>query len=70
MSRGLLLGSRYMDWNADDLGDRVLLVGRNCSRSASAKEMGIEMANCIYFTNEYKCEFVNEWEEPCDPSIY
>ncbi|XP_065864054.1 F-box protein At2g17036-like isoform X1 [Euphorbia lathyris] len=48
--------------SVDDLGDRVLFVGHKCSRSASAKEMGVEMGNCIFFTNEYPCvQGQNEW---------
>ncbi|KAJ0092751.1 hypothetical protein Patl1_24788 [Pistacia atlantica] len=48
----------------DSLGDYVLFVSRNCSRSILAKELGLGMANCIYFTYEYDEPLMNEWEFP------
>ncbi|KAJ0034876.1 hypothetical protein Pint_24249 [Pistacia integerrima] len=48
----------------DSLGDYVLFVSRNCSRSILAKELGLGMANCIYFTYEYDEPMMNEWEFP------
>ncbi|KAK2635428.1 hypothetical protein Ddye_030220 [Dipteronia dyeriana] len=35
----------------DSLGDCVIFVGTNCSRCYSAKELGCDIGNCIYFTN-------------------
>ncbi|KAJ0034881.1 hypothetical protein Pint_24244 [Pistacia integerrima] len=48
----------------DSLGDYVLFVSRNCSRSILAKELGLGMANCIYFTYEYDETLMHEWEFP------
>ncbi|PIA43773.1 hypothetical protein AQUCO_01800078v1 [Aquilegia coerulea] len=60
----------------ESLGDRVLFIGKTDSRSLSAKELGINIANCIFFlsdemgslhrwTNEWdasrRCSSVDDW---------
>ncbi|KAF9599860.1 hypothetical protein IFM89_001806 [Coptis chinensis] len=44
----------------ESLGDRVLFIGTSDSRSFSAKELGVDIPNCIYFFNDF---FTNIWTE-------
>ncbi|XP_010107207.2 F-box protein At3g56470, partial [Morus notabilis] len=51
-----------MSWKrVESLGDRILFLGKCSSRSFSAVELGVEMSNCIYFSNDKADPSGNEW---------
>lgn len=45
-----------------DLKDRMLFLGKCCSSSFSTKELGVGIANSIYFTNDQATPWWNEWD--------
>ncbi|KAI8545622.1 hypothetical protein RHMOL_Rhmol07G0053900 [Rhododendron molle] len=52
-----------MAWRkVENLGDRVLFLGRGCSRSFSALDLEVEKANCIYFTNDWRPSVANQFD--------
>ncbi|KAH7847371.1 hypothetical protein Vadar_025364 [Vaccinium darrowii] len=52
-----------MAWKeVENLGDRVLFLGKCFSRSFSALDLGIQKANCIYFTNDWRPSLVDWWD--------
>ncbi|KAI4357752.1 hypothetical protein L6164_001683 [Bauhinia variegata] len=46
----------------EDLGDRMLFLGKCSSMSFSAKELGVGMNNSIYFSNDPATPWWNEWD--------
>ncbi|KAI4313887.1 hypothetical protein L6164_026833 [Bauhinia variegata] len=46
----------------EDLGDRMLFLGKCYSMSFSAKELGVGMSNTIYFSNDPVAPWWNEWD--------
>lgn len=51
-----------MSWKrVENLGDRILFLGKCSSRSFSAVELGVEIRNCIYFSNDNTAPWWNEW---------
>lgn len=46
----------------EDLRDRMLLLGKCCSSSFSAKKLGVGIGNSIYFTNDPADPWWNEWD--------
>ncbi|XP_062110055.1 F-box protein At1g49360-like [Humulus lupulus] len=52
-----------MSWKkVEHLRDRVLFLGKCCSRSFSVKELGVPMTNRIYFSNDNVAPWWNEWD--------
>uniref|UniRef100_A0A6P3ZN69 putative F-box protein At5g55150 n=1 Tax=Ziziphus jujuba TaxID=326968 RepID=A0A6P3ZN69_ZIZJJ len=52
-----------MSWEKiNNLGDRVLYLGKCCSRSFSSRELGVNMSNSIYFSNDHVAPWWNEWD--------
>ncbi|KAF4360770.1 hypothetical protein F8388_015093 [Cannabis sativa] len=52
-----------MSWKkVEHLRDRVLFLGKCCSRSLSVKELGVPMTNRIYFSNDNVAPWWNEWD--------
>ena len=52
-----------MSWErVEHLRDRVLFLGKCCSRSFSRRELGVPMINCIYFSNDNVAPWWNEWD--------
>ncbi|CAK9316886.1 unnamed protein product [Citrullus colocynthis] len=52
-----------MSWErVECLDDRILFLGKCCSRSLSSTELGIAISNCIYFSNDDIAPWWNEWD--------
>ncbi|PQQ09783.1 F-box protein [Prunus yedoensis var. nudiflora] len=52
-----------MSWKrVHDLGDKILFLGKCCSRSVSSTELGVAMRNRIYFSNDHAAPWWNEWD--------
>ena len=52
-----------MSWEkVDYLDDRILFLGKCCSRSLSSSELGIGISNRIYFSNDDVAPWWNEWD--------
>lgn len=45
-----------------DLGDQMIFLGKCCSTSFSAKELGFGIRNSIYFCNDPTVPWWNEWD--------
>ncbi|BAU00334.1 hypothetical protein LR48_Vigan06g022400 [Vigna angularis] len=45
-----------------DLGDEMIFLGKCCSTSFSAKELGVEIRNSIYLCNDQMDPWANEWD--------
>ncbi|CAJ1956432.1 unnamed protein product [Sphenostylis stenocarpa] len=45
-----------------DLGDQMIFLGRCCSTSFSAKELGVGVRNSLYFCNDPTTPWWNEWD--------
>ncbi|KAK7274254.1 hypothetical protein RIF29_15337 [Crotalaria pallida] len=45
-----------------DLGDQMIFLGKCCSVSFSAKEIGVGIRNSIYFSNDPPAPWWNEWD--------
>ncbi|KAL5702319.1 hypothetical protein ACHQM5_027549 [Ranunculus cassubicifolius] len=53
-----------MTWiKMENLGDRLLFIGKCHSRSFSSKELGVDKGNCIYFLNDLPTHQGNEWNQ-------
>ncbi|XP_061368204.1 F-box protein At3g56470-like [Gastrolobium bilobum] len=46
----------------EDLGDQMIFLGKCCSTSFSAKELGVGVSNSIYFCNDPAAPWWNEWD--------
>ncbi|KAE9595445.1 putative F-box domain-containing protein [Lupinus albus] len=44
------------------LGDQMIFLGKCCSTSFSAKEIGVGIRNSIYFSNDQPSPWWNEWD--------
>ncbi|XP_068498513.1 F-box protein At2g05970-like [Phaseolus vulgaris] len=52
-----------LSWKkVEDLGDQMLFLGKCCSTSFSAKELGVGIQNSIYFCNDPTIPWWNEWD--------
>lgn len=53
----------HMSWrNVDYLGDHVFFLGKCCAGSFSSRELGVNMSNCVYFSNDHPSPWWNEWD--------
>lgn len=58
-----MLDMAQMSWKkVDNLGDCVLFLGKCCARSFSSRELGVNIHNCIYFSNDHAAPWWNEWD--------
>ncbi|KAJ1390535.1 F-box-like domain superfamily [Sesbania bispinosa] len=46
----------------EDLGDQMIFLGKCCSTSFSARELGVGIGNSIYFCNDAAAPWWNEWD--------
>ncbi|XP_047160879.1 F-box protein At2g05970 [Vigna umbellata] len=52
-----------LSWKkVEDLGDQMIFLGKCCSTSFSAKELGVGIRNSIYFCNDPTIPWWNEWD--------
>lgn len=52
-----------LSWKkVEDLGDQMIFLGKCCSSSFSAKELGVGNRNSIYFCNDPTVPWWNEWD--------
>ncbi|XP_027926946.1 uncharacterized protein LOC114183942 isoform X2 [Vigna unguiculata] len=52
-----------LSWKkVEDLGDQMIFLGKCCSTSFSAKELGVGIKNSIYFCNDPTIPWWNEWD--------
>lgn len=58
-----MLDISHKSWNkVDNLGDRILFIGKCSSRSFSSTELGVETKNSIYFSNDQVNPWLKEWD--------
>ncbi|KAK9934697.1 hypothetical protein M0R45_021832 [Rubus argutus] len=52
-----------MSWKrVESLGDQILFLGKCCSRSVSSSGLGLNVTDCIYFSNDHAVPWWNEWD--------